>query len=363
MPTAREEKVGLESIIESAMDAIITVDEDLRIVLYNRAAADLFGVAKAQAMGSPLDRFVPPHPGDSRDAYIKRFSETGQPGDAARRIGGRSIYGVRAGGEQFPIDASFSQSTVVGRKLYTVILRDVTEQVHAEEALTRAHAELAALSRAANQALEDERRRIARELHDELGQMLTAMKIDVTDLQQQLPTHYVELHERCEGLRLLIDQTITATRHMSTELRPLVLDDLGLAAAVDWLAENFSRRTGMRTTVRFDPAVAHMGEPHASSAFRIVQESLTNIMRHAEATHVEIEVTHHADFACVIVRDDGRGIRPEDFDKPGSLGLLGIRERVRLLGGVATIAARPEGGTQLSARFPLAQHANAAHPA
>lgn len=345
--TRNEASLQLEGIVQAAMDAIVTVDENQRIVQFNAAAARMFGVPEHVARGAPLDRFIPPHYRTSHRNQIKRFGETGV---STRHMGGRTVYGLRANGEEFPIEASISQITANGRKLYTAILRDVSERLEAEAALRRAHAELAALSHAANQALEEERRRIARELHDELGQMLTAMKIDIADMQSHLPPQDADLQQRCERLRALVDHTFAATRRMALDLRPLILDDLGLAAAVDWLVENVTHRTAMQIRVDFDDRLAQIGEPLASAIFRILQESLTNIVRHAEATEVSIQVRHADDHALLTVRDNGRGI--DVPRKPDSLGLLGMRERARLLGGTLEVQALPEGGTLLSACLP-----------
>lgn len=350
MPTTREERMRLERIIESAMDAIITVDERQQIVLYNRAAATMFGVPPDDALGGTLDRFIPDRYRRTRVSPITHFGAA-PPGMVERRTGGRTVYGRRANGEEFPMDASISDIDVGGRRFYTVILRDITDRVHAEQALKQAHAELTALSRVVGPSLEDQRRRIARELHDELGQMLTAMKIDVTELQSELPANAADLRERCDQLRLLIDQTIAATRRIATDLRPLVLDDLGLAAAIDWLTDNLRKRTGLQISVRFDDVMAHIGEPYASNLFRIIQESLTNIVRHAGATEAQIEGAHDGVEARVTVCDNGRGIRADEKQRH-SLGLLGIRERARVLGGSATIEPRAECGTQLTVTFP-----------
>lgn len=350
MPTTREERMRLERIIESAMDAIITVDDRQQIVLYNRAAAMMFGVPPDDALGGTLERFIPERYRRARISPIMHFGAA-PPGMAERRTGGRTVYGRRANGEEFPMDASISDIDVGDRRFYTVILRDITDRVRAEQALKQAHTELTTLSRAVGTSLENQRRRIARELHDELGQMLTAMKIDVSELQGQLPKGAADLRERCEQLRLLIDQTIAATRRIATDLRPLVLDDLGLAAAIDWLAENLRKRTGLHISVRFDEAMTHVGEPYASNLFRIIQESLTNIVRHAGATEAQIEVSHDGVEARLMVCDNGRGIRTDETQRH-CLGLLGIRERARILGGSATIAPRTGRGTQLVVTFP-----------
>ncbi len=342
----------LAGILESAMDAIITVDALQRIVLFNDAAENIFGLSRDQALGSSLERLIPDRFKAAHRKHVQRFGDTG---DTTRRMGAKLVlFGLRATGEEFPIDASISQVTVDGQKFFTVILRDVTERVQSDAAIARSHADLRGLSRAANEALESERRRVARELHDELGQQLTAMKIDMTELEHALAIERPELQTRCVHLRGLIDQTVASTRRIAADLRPLMLDDLGLGAALEWLAQNTSQRTGIGVRLAIDEALTEVPDPHASTIFRIVQESLTNVARHASASKVDIEVRSDNAHALVSVRDNGRGIAAGDQDKRGSFGLLGIKERARLLGGHASIENHPGGGAVVKAHLPLA---------
>lgn len=345
-------ELRLDGIIEAAMDAIITIDEQERVVLYNRAAAKMFGTPVAGALGAPIERFIPQRFRANHHTHIRRFGETGT---TTRRMGGRTVlYALRADGSEFPIDASISQVEIDGRRLYTVILRDVTERVRAEHEIERHHRELADLSRAANNALEDERRRVARELHDELGQMLTAIKMDIAETQAQLPSDRLDLEQRCTQISTLLDQTIASVRRISADLRPLVLDDLGLGAAIEWLASNITQRSGLAISVSLDPSLDQVPEPQASAIFRIVQESLTNVVRHAQARGAAVSVEFRDASVLVAVRDDGRGITADDLAKPASLGLRGLRERARLLGGDARAGNADAGGTLIEARIPLA---------
>ncbi len=349
---AIEEQTRLAAIMDSAMDAIITVDSLQRIVLFNDAAESIFGLSRDQALGAPLERLIPDRFKAAHRKHVQRFGDTG---DTTRRMGAKLVlFGLRASGEEFPIDASISQVRVEGHIFLTVILRDVTERVQAEAAIARSHQELRVLSNAANAALEVERRRVARELHDELGQQLTAMKIDISDLERSLASDRPDLQTRCMHLRGLIDQTVASTRRIAADLRPLMLDDLGLGAALEWLAQNTAQRTGISVRVAIDEALTEVPEPHASAIFRIVQESLTNVARHANASRVEVEVRNDNQHALVSVRDNGRGIAAGDEDKRGSFGLLGIKERARLLGGHASIENHPGGGAVVKAHLPLA---------
>jgi len=152
----------------------------------------------------------------------------------------------------------------------------------------------------------------------------------------------------------MLDSTIAATRRIASDLRPLMLDDLGLAAALDWLTHNFSQHTGIATDLVIDDAVAQVPEPIASALYRITQESLTNVAKYAQAGVAEIRLELDGDWVQLLVRDNGRGIEASDQGKRGAFGLLGIRERVTLLGGEVTLKGTPGKGSELCARIPLA---------
>lgn len=346
-----EGEARVEAIVQSAMDAIITCDDAQQIVLFNGAAEKVFGVTAAEVLGQPLSRLIPERYRAAHGAHVTRFGDHGQ---TTRRMGGLTVlHGLRASGEEFPIDASISQVTLGGRRYYTVILRDVTARLEAEQEIARGVRERAELARAAQEALEEERRRVARELHDELGQGLTAIKMDLLEARALVPPDDSELLRRCDVIRGLVDDTVAATRRIASDLRPLMLDDLGLGAAVDWLLQGFAKRTGVTVSVQVEDAVAEIGEPAASAVFRIIQESMTNIARHANASHVDVRVRQDDGFVTLRVQDDGRGIAPEDQAKRGSFGLRGMRERARLLGGSASVERAPDGGTIVTARIPL----------
>jgi signal transduction histidine kinase len=260
---------------------------------------------------------------------------------------------VRAGGGEFPIDASVSQVRLRGASLFIVILRDITERRRAEQDLRQSQRQLRGLSKAANEALEAERRRTARELHDELGQLLTALKMDLEALRAALPPNEPDLVNRARAMHAMLDTTIAATRRIAADLRPLMLDDLGLAAALDWLTQNFSKQTGIATDLVIDDTVAQVPEPIASALYRITQESLTNVTKYAHATTTEIRLERDGDWVQLTVRDNGRGIEDADQNKRGTFGLLGIRERVMLLSGEITISGKHGRGSEVCARIPL----------
>jgi PAS domain S-box-containing protein len=340
-----------DAIVQSAMDAIITVDADQRIILFNAAAEQMFGCAAADAVGGSLDRFIPERFRPVHRGHVEQFGRTG---DTARRMGAQTaLWALRADATEFPIEASISQATVGGDRLFTVILRDVSARVRAETELRRTHEQLRELAGAMQEVREAERTRIARELHDELGQALTGLKMDVELIAQMTPRERSDLLERTAAMRDLLDATVATTRRISTDLRPLVLDDLGLGAAVEWLVQNVAQRAGLACELDFDPAFAQLGEPHASALFRIMQESLTNIVRHARARRVGVRLERAGAAAILSVSDDGVGMDAGARAKPRSFGLRGISERVLLLGGAVTITSRPGEGTIVVARIPL----------
>jgi signal transduction histidine kinase len=210
---------------------------------------------------------------------------------------------------------------------------------------------LRALSDRLIQIQEDERSRIARELHDDLGQSLTALKMDVGGLLAltREAAAVAPLHERI--IRTL-DATVTAVQRISSELRPSILDDLGLIAAIESEGHLFETRTGIECELSL-PQELPIDVSRATAIYRIVQEALTNVARHSNATRVEIRLRSRPDEILIEVRDDGRGITEREVNAADSLGLTGIRERADLLGGSVRFEGVPERGTIVSVRIPL----------
>ena len=342
----------LRGILDSAMDAIITVDDKQHIVLFNAAAERVFGCPRTEAIGAPLAWFIPERFRAGHGEHIRRFRETGT---SSRRMGEtRIVTGLRRNGEEFPIDASISQIEEQGHHFFTVILRDVTERVRAEQALRASREEIKDLALAANNVREQEKSRIARELHDELGQALTALKIDVVWLRQNLTAQSGELAGKLSEMQLLLDGTVAATRRISADLRPLVLDDLGLAAAAEWLVQNFTARTGVACELAISPGL-ELREPYATTVFRVLQESLTNIARHARATQVEVNLEREGGDVVLHVRDNGVGFATAAPRKAASFGLLGVRERAALLAGEVRIESVPGKGTIVELRLHITE--------
>ena len=341
----------LAAIVDSAMDAIITIDESQTIVLFNRAAEQVFRIPRQRAIGTALERFIPQR---FRGAHRGHVEDFGRTGVTSRRMGDvTTLWGLRADGEEFPLEASISQAGEPGRRYFTVILRDVTLRKQNEDLLQRQQDELRELSARVLEAREEEKTRIARELHDELGQLLTALKMDLAWMRERLPAGDPALAAKAAEMGEVLDQTVSSTRRISADLRPLMLDDLGLADAAHWLVDDFARRSGVRCeiSIRADGMDA-VEQRIATAIYRALQESLTNIARHSGASNAWIMLgTEGADIRFE-VEDDGRGIAPGDLAKARSLGLKGMRERVAYFGGSLEISRAPRGGTRVRARVP-----------
>ena len=346
------DKLFLSGILESAMDAIITIDEAQRVVLFNKAAEEVFRCPREDAIGASLDEFIPQRFRPGHRQLVEGFGRTGQ---SSRRMGrARVVMGLRRTGEEFPIEASISQVVQEGRHLYTVILRDVTQRVASDEALRRSRAEVHRMALAASTAIEQEKSRTARELHDELGQALTALKIDVAFLRESLAGAPEPVQRKLGAMQVLLDGTVAAARRIASDLRPLMLDDLGLTAAAEWLAQNFTNRTGIPCELVIGAGDLDLPDPYATAVFRVLQETLTNVAKHAEATHVDASLTREGDEVVLGVKDDGRGFSTVDATAAGHYGLLGVRERAVLLDGTVQIESAPGHGTRIELRIPFA---------
>jgi len=232
------------------------------------------------------------------------------------------------------------------------IQRDVTDRHLAAEELRASREELRALAARLQQVREEERTGIAREIHDELGQALTGLKLDIAWMKNRLPRDH-EILEQCGSIIQRIDGTLTAVRRIATELRPSVLDQLGLAAALEWQGHEFALRTGLEVTMHLCPDDCSVPDDLSSSVFRIFQESLTNVARHAGAKGVTIRLTQTLRWITLEVSDDGVGIPPDRLEGTTSLGVVGMRERALACGGELRITGQPGLGTTVLLKVPL----------
>lgn len=234
-------------------------------------------------------------------------------------------------------------------------LMDVTERKVTVEALKRSQQMLRDLTSYQNQVKEDERKRIAREIHDELGQTLLALRIDVAMLDTRTAKTHPRLNAKVRAVLGLIDSTMKTIRTIINNLRPSVLD-LGLTAAIEWQVAEFQRRSGIACELHIDDrADLAVDDTRATTLFRVLQESLTNVIRHAAATKVEIELSRNEGQLAMKIADNGIGIYPNNRRKNNSFGLLGVEERIHALHGECTITSEPGKGTTLIILIPIAE--------
>jgi PAS domain S-box-containing protein len=227
------------------------------------------------------------------------------------------------------------------------------ERRRAEEQLQQSQHRLRSLTARLESVREDERIRIAREIHDELGQALTGVKLELSLLHDQMPEGRPSLLATLESIAKLVDTTIQSVRRIATELRPVVLDQLGLIPAIEWQAREFQSRTGIQCTLDIYLRSVSLSQAGSTAMFRIFQEILTNVARHARASTVNITLQEQAGTLVLEVRDNGRGVTDAELADPKSLGLVGMRERALLLGGETTIKGTPAKGTTVKVRIPL----------
>ena len=233
------------------------------------------------------------------------------------------------------------------------LLEEITERKRAEENLKQSRERLRDLASHLQSIREEEGKRIAREIHDELGQALTALKMDIHWLDHRLPEDQPLLRKKTKTMSNLINITVQSVRRISTELRPGLLDDLGLSAAIEWQANEFSNRTGIRCGIVSDPEDIILDQTCSTALFRIFQETLTNIARHADATEVEIILKEKYDKVELEVHDNGKGITEKQISDGKSFGLIGIGERVHYLNGDLSIKGARNKGTTVKVSIPI----------
>lgn len=234
------------------------------------------------------------------------------------------------------------------RQRQQMVLKEERDRLDTEVA--HRTAELTQLARYLQTVREDERSRVARELHDELGGLLTAAKLDVARIRHKLGRTSADIAERLIHLLALLDSGLAMERRISDDLRPSVLRDLGLRTALLVLCADFAKASGIEVVTRLDDA--NLDEERALSAYRLVQEALTNVARHAAARHIDVTIRRVMDEMVITVHDDGRGLRP-GAEWAGGRGLAGMRFRIRTAGGDMQLRSAPGGGTTIEARLPL----------
>ena len=232
------------------------------------------------------------------------------------------------------------------------LVQDVTERIQAQEKINESYRHIRSLSEYLQNVREDERTRIAREIHDELGQRLTVLKMNVGLLRSKLTTEDGAMSEKLQELTTLIDSTVSAVRRISAELRPSLLDDMGLVAAMSWHLKEFQKHTGINTRFQ-EPDELELSDMVKTGLFRILQESLTNVARYSHASNVNVSLRSEDGWLLLTIADDGVGFEPDRVMQKGTLGILGMKERAAMIGGLFNIDSAPGKGTEVRVHLPI----------
>jgi PAS domain S-box-containing protein len=329
----------ISSILKYTPAVVYMKDAAGRYLLVNSRFEALFGVRNETVRGQTDKEVLPAAVADQfrkHDEYVLADGRSLHVEEQIEQEDGPHIYlSVK-----FPV---FSESgAVVG---VCGIGSDITPVKKAQEQLRRLSGSIMA-----NQ--EKERAAIARELHDELGQILTALRMDAVWLQERFRIEDIKGAERAEAMRALIDTTIEEVRSLAIRLRPGVLDDLGLVDALEWYTTEFERRAGIPCLFSADPIPA-IDDMLATAAYRIAQEALTNVARHAQASSARVSIRLEDALLCLTISDDGSGFNPSALSEADELGLAGMRERAALVGGALTVDSQPRNGTRVCLRVHL----------
>ena len=339
------------ALLDNMPDMAWLKDRDSRYLAVSVAYLEALGVTEAEVIGKRPEEIWPP---EVAEVYLRTDRAVLKSGKRRRYEESRRD----PAGEMRWYDTIKSPiRDEAGRIVGTVgISRDITKRKASEAELIASRAELRRLSGAEQRARESERARIARELHDELGQTLTAIKMQLVSLKSAEPVPPDTIAGRLDRLIGIVDRSVGDLRRIATELRPLILDELGLAAALEWLAQTVSEQAQLPVALDFDAGDLALDPDARTAAFRIVQEALTNAVRHGRSTGVRVIGRQRGKALEIVVEDDGRGIDPAST-ATGRLGLAGMRERARLAGGTVEIVGAPGRGTTVTLRLPVSRGA------
>ena len=339
-------------LYELAPVGYLTLDEQGLILQANLTAATLLGQARSVLLRQAFSRFV--FPADQDSCYLRH-----QELLASRDTQSCELRMTRADGTACWVNLTArADECPKGTIVVRLTLADITPQKQADQTrqalhqnLTEAHQNLRAMAAQNEARREFERKHMAREVHDELGQVLTALRMNLSLVQLRFGALDADLVPQMETLKALADRALAGVRNVATHLRPSVLD-LGLVPAIEWLCQEFVRTTGVNCTFHLPDPTLTLDEARAVVLWRIVQESLTNISRYAQASVVSVCFMQQGPDLWLHVRDNGCGFDVDVVSRKQSFGLLGMRERVLVLGGELTISSRPGKGTRIEVRIP-----------
>jgi PAS domain S-box-containing protein len=342
----RQSEERFRSLIESAPTAIM-ISRKITLLYANQAYLRMFGYSvPAEIKDTSVLNYVSPEDIRTIKARI-RAREQGRKVPDTYEIKCR-----RKDGSIFPVHVEVARIQFADGPVSVAFLTDITELKIKEKELRESREQLRSLAARLESLREEERTILSREIHDEFGQSLTGLKMDLAWLARRLPRDQDALVQKADSMLKLVDESVKLIRKISTRLRPGILDDFGLLAAMEWQAREFDHRTGIRCSMSSNTKDIHLDKNASSSIFRVFQEALTNIARHSEATKVDVRLRQGRNKLVMEIQDNGRGLRDDEVQPHKSLGILGMRERVQLMEGTFTIQGAPGKGTKIRVSVP-----------
>jgi len=345
---AEEELHQYEHIVSSSTDMLALLDRNFVFLAANAAYLKAFDKTPDELIGHSVS-----------EVYGEESFETVIKPNAERCLAGEEVnyqtWCEFPAYKQMYMDITYYPYTGVDNEIkgFAVNRRDITERKQVEDELMESREQLRNLSAHLQSVREESQKLLAREIHDELGQDLTALKMDLSWLKGKLRQDQELLREKAADMTDLANTMIQTVKRISTRLRPALLDDLGVVAAIEWEMGEFEKRAGIGCELTVEPEEIDIDPDRATAIYRIFQEALTNIARHAQATNVKASLKLHTDMLGMEIRDNGIGITEEQIANPKSFGIIGIRERVLQWDGEATIKGREGKGTTLAVTIPL----------
>jgi len=345
----RDRGIGYKSIFDSATDAFLIFDLNGEIVQANPQARNMHGYPHEEIIGLTGKDIVHPEDYHLFEQFLRDIKTKGE-------FQTKSVD-VRKDGTPFVAEVKGTEFVYKGKKHLLAIVRDITDRKLIETNLRKSEEKLRSLSSQLLRSREKERKRISRGLHDELGHSVSLLKLRLRSIEKKLLKEQIELKKDCEDLRDYIDNLIEDVRRLSEDLSPSILDNLGLSAALEWLIDRFTRHYNIKVSIDLEE-IDHLFSPEAKiNIFRLIQESLTNIAKHAQASHMEVVIKRKNDTVFFLVKDNGKGfdIRHPEIKNSTEKGwgLTIMDERLKMLGGSLEIMSKKGEGTRINFSIPI----------
>jgi len=346
----KESEDQYRQLVENISEGIVMQDKKGVITYANTRFLNMIGYTEDEVIGKPITRFL--GGGILKRRELQDAAKEDEIRKAAevswKRKDGERVFTILS-----PKNIYNDKEQLKGR---VSVLTDITDRRQAEKELHRSRELLRKLSQHLQSVREKESKRIAREIHDELGQQLTALKMDLSWISNKVDPEDKDAEKflrKINAMSNLVDKTIQSVQKISAELRPGLLDDLGLVPALEWLAQEFESQTNVPCRLQLHCEMVNIDPDCSTAIFRISQEALTNVSRHAKASRVVISLKEENNALVLKINDDGKGIKPDEVFAPSSLGLMGMRERIRPFGGELNIVGSQKKGTTLTVTLPF----------